>query len=518
MSSGAQPSAPLPLLWTAWLVAVVFGLVLFLDVMLYSFPLPFLPQHLQDLGYSAAEISVAIALYWSVSVFTLGAYTMWSSSKYKKVVNRELVVGVAIALNAAGALCCSALPVYGVFLSVRCLQGMTSALSWIYCMVLLIDLFPSSSRGLGISIMFAGNSLGEVAGPVVGASLYRFAGLRAAFLSVGCFGVLVAVSFMLALVVHGKALRARLIVELLQAGHDSASAGALPEEQDLRPGGQAGAPDQSIEDEPAEASAQRVKVLSELPPNVTSSTLQLTSVRYQSEPAAMLNDASQPALQGDIVVRSWRQLGSLSDRVVLALSLSVLLTGGTRAAVDVILPLYSDNTLKRDEFTVGMLFAGQTIAYGLASVASGALVTTAHIRLVMGTAQALFAVAAALLLLTESIAIVSIMVAVMGGTMGCNSLCASQWVSDRAKQLEPEGVSIESVMAAYNLMWFGGYAAGGLLAGAPSAADAANQRLLLVLAGVSIGLFVVLFWNLTRGSYVFALPHSAAAEPESLLP
>ena len=201
--------------WSGWLLAFALSGVLFIDVLTYSFPIPFLPQVLDAQGYSALDISLVMSTFFFCSIATLIANTyiatchglqqqqQLSDSRQTQLYHRRTVcILIALLFNSCSTLFSGLFPTYTIFLIARALQGAASGLSWIFSLSMVADLFPKRVRGVAVSIVFAGNTLGEVAGPVAGGSLYTSLGTSGAFFVVSAVGFSFSAFFAVASILH----------------------------------------------------------------------------------------------------------------------------------------------------------------------------------------------------------------------------------------------------------------------------------------------------------------------------
>ena len=177
--SAASPAPPVPLIRrNSYRVATVTSLIA-LDILFYAFPLPFLPQHLSAAGHSAASISMLLASTSYAALFVGSGLVLVESRRRVPRSERRflfLIAACAVAMTACAA-AQAVLPVYNVLLICRLVAGGVSQTVWSFGLALAASLGPVAGIKATAWCM-AGNSLGEVLGPLFGSTLFGMGGVR----------------------------------------------------------------------------------------------------------------------------------------------------------------------------------------------------------------------------------------------------------------------------------------------------------------------------------------------------
>ena len=177
--SAASPAPPVPLIRrNSYRVATVTSLIA-LDILFYAFPLPFLPQHLSAAGHSAASISMLLASTSYAALFVGSGLVLVESRRRVPRSERRflfLIAACAVAMTACAA-AQAVLPVYNVLLVCRLVAGGVSQTVWSFGLALAASLGPVAGIKATAWCM-AGNSLGEVLGPLFGSTLFGMGGVR----------------------------------------------------------------------------------------------------------------------------------------------------------------------------------------------------------------------------------------------------------------------------------------------------------------------------------------------------
>ena len=177
--SAASPAPPVPLIRrNSYRVATVTSLIA-LDILFYAFPLPFLPQHLSAAGHSAASISMLLASTSYAALFVGSGLVLVESRRRVPRSERRflfLIAACAVAMTACAA-AQAVLPVYNVLLLCRLVAGGVSQTVWSFGLALAASLGPVAGIKATAWCM-AGNSLGEVLGPLFGSTLFGMGGVR----------------------------------------------------------------------------------------------------------------------------------------------------------------------------------------------------------------------------------------------------------------------------------------------------------------------------------------------------
>jgi multidrug resistance protein len=152
---------------------------LFSDVLFYSLLLPLLPE-LRSL-YNVTEFQTQ--LFFSLYALALILFTPLVGLLTDRLGHKPLMVGGGIGLLAAtGLFLLSGDPF--LLLTARFFQGASTAVNWTSGLSLISDLHEEQEKGKAMGIAMSGMSLGVLAGPILGAFLYKAIGLKGAFLIV----------------------------------------------------------------------------------------------------------------------------------------------------------------------------------------------------------------------------------------------------------------------------------------------------------------------------------------------
>lgn len=179
-----------------------------LDILCYSFPLPFMPEFLASRGHTARETSVLLSSF-SFAAFASGATIVVAQSALPArggdaVRRRCALLAVAAMAMAAVSAVQAALPSYGALVVARSLQGAISQLSWSVGLALAVSLPPCAGVAATAWAM-TGNSVGEVAGPLYGAALHSLGGLRLPYMGAAVLCALISLAFVATAVVGAPA-------------------------------------------------------------------------------------------------------------------------------------------------------------------------------------------------------------------------------------------------------------------------------------------------------------------------
>ncbi len=148
-----------------WRVGAVTALIC-LDILCYSFPMPFMPEFLASRGHTARETSVLLSSF-SFAAFASGgtivvAQSMLPAKGGDALRRRCWLLAVAAAAMAAVSGVQALLPSYRAMVVARSLQGAISQLSWSVGLALAASLPPCAGVAATAWAM-TGNSMGEVA-------------------------------------------------------------------------------------------------------------------------------------------------------------------------------------------------------------------------------------------------------------------------------------------------------------------------------------------------------------------
>ena len=161
----------------AWLV-ISLGLLLLLDICFYTFPLPFLGEHLMQLGHTSADIAQLVASFTYTGLVAAVVVLVRSFKSPRRTLSHRYatLAGVTLAV-AAGAFAQALSPSYPVILIGRLVQGAGAQLAWSNAQVAAASLGPVAGIKASAMVM-GGASLGEVVGPQFGARCFSLGGVR----------------------------------------------------------------------------------------------------------------------------------------------------------------------------------------------------------------------------------------------------------------------------------------------------------------------------------------------------
>ncbi|MGH7263697.1 MAG: MFS transporter [Candidatus Rokuibacteriota bacterium] len=145
-----------------------------------------LPLHLRTLGASDALVGVVMGLYSGTSILCQPVVGVWVDR-----VGRRPFMLVGAALAALGALGFAAAPeALSLFLLLRVVQGMGSAMYFVSNFTLIVDLVPAARRGQALGIFGISGLTSTAVGPALGEVIVRAWGFRVFFLATASLAVL----------------------------------------------------------------------------------------------------------------------------------------------------------------------------------------------------------------------------------------------------------------------------------------------------------------------------------------
>ncbi len=179
---------------TKWRTACLSTLI-GLDILGYSFPIPFLPQHLAQAGHGAAAVSRILSSF-SLSALATGVGLVWFESRKEsdRPASQQYALLALTAVGMALSLLAQALrPTANVLLAGRVAQGFFSQIAWGLGLASAASLY-SVWGTTAVAWVMVGNAVGEVAGPVVGGGLFAAGGLRLPYFASAAMSMLLCLS------------------------------------------------------------------------------------------------------------------------------------------------------------------------------------------------------------------------------------------------------------------------------------------------------------------------------------
>jgi predicted MFS family arabinose efflux permease len=153
-----------------------------LDVMFYSFPLPFFPDLLGSFGKTNSQIACLASTYSYSALFTGIVLLVFQGYQKHQLADRDCwrVLAIAAAFMTLISFLQATYPTYAIILTTRCLQGAVSQFCWTYALALGMRL-PPLFRASCVAWISSGESIGELAGPWFGSVLYQLGGVHCPF-------------------------------------------------------------------------------------------------------------------------------------------------------------------------------------------------------------------------------------------------------------------------------------------------------------------------------------------------
>ena len=156
--------------------------LILLDITFYTFPLPFLADHLTQTGHHPSEITNLVAAFTYsglVAGFAILVRELRRTAPRTARQRCQTLAAVACIMAAcAGAQALA--PTYGVLFATRLVQGAATQVAWCSALATAAGLRPVAGVKATAWIM-TGNSLGEVVGPPFGSVLFGLGGVRMPF-------------------------------------------------------------------------------------------------------------------------------------------------------------------------------------------------------------------------------------------------------------------------------------------------------------------------------------------------
>ncbi|GAA5994605.1 MFS transporter [Rhodotorula paludigena] len=161
-------------------ISLTVGFGLLVDTSALSLPVPVIPFHLEDLGYSDVEGKTG----WLIAAFAAGLIVSsppcaWLGARFK---NRQWPLLGGLACMAGAQILFMEVDNYAAMVVARVLQGCSGTVLWTIGLALISDSVPEERIGTVLGRVMAGFSIGQALGPPVGGSLYRRFGFRAPFI------------------------------------------------------------------------------------------------------------------------------------------------------------------------------------------------------------------------------------------------------------------------------------------------------------------------------------------------
>ena len=210
----ATPPAPPPASALApWLAVLSVGIGAFALVTTEFLPVGLLPSIAAELGVTEGHAGLTVTLPGLIAAFAAIFVTVGSS----KVDRRHVIMSLIALLVASNLIVALSPSFYGVLFG-RILLGVGVGGFWAIGGTLGARLVPEASAGRATAIIFAGISLGTVAGVPAGALIGELAGWRAAFGAASALALLVllAQAFLLPPVAPTQVVRLRQLPLLLR--------------------------------------------------------------------------------------------------------------------------------------------------------------------------------------------------------------------------------------------------------------------------------------------------------------
>ncbi|SHF20612.1 Predicted arabinose efflux permease, MFS family [Desulfofundulus australicus DSM 11792] len=161
------------------------NLAVFLDTVLYGIIVPIMPYYATGAGASTTEVGLIFAaLSAGLLLASVPAGLACDRYGYRPV----MVLGMA-GLTATTLLFLISHSVWLMIIS-RLLQGAAAAATWSAGLALVAVLYPPQLRGQKMGLVMATTGAGTIVGPVLGGTLYQFAGYAFPFLLMAGAGAL----------------------------------------------------------------------------------------------------------------------------------------------------------------------------------------------------------------------------------------------------------------------------------------------------------------------------------------
>ncbi|MBE3585243.1 MFS transporter [Desulfofundulus thermocisternus] len=169
---------------TGYLFTLI-NLAVFLDTVLYGIIVPVIPYYATSVGASTTELGLIFAaLSAGLLLASVPAGLACDRYGYRPV----MVLGMA-GLTISTLIFIISRSVWLLVIS-RLLQGIAAAATWSAGLALVAVLYPPRLRGQKMGIVMTSTGLGTIIGPVLGGTLYQFAGYAFPFLVTAGAGAL----------------------------------------------------------------------------------------------------------------------------------------------------------------------------------------------------------------------------------------------------------------------------------------------------------------------------------------
>jgi predicted MFS family arabinose efflux permease len=170
-----------------WAVAGAMALCQFTDNFVFSFPLTFVPQQLEILDYSSADISVLVGAFaWAnqlsfllLTLYLCGAEPQAQGRVQLRQQLRMLLLAAFVHYTTT--LTMAMFPNFEVMTACRFLQGSVSPVVSVYGLTVVAACFADTARALPIALVIAGSCGGELLGSFAGGYLFYLGGMRFPF-------------------------------------------------------------------------------------------------------------------------------------------------------------------------------------------------------------------------------------------------------------------------------------------------------------------------------------------------
>jgi DHA1 family L-arabinose/isopropyl-beta-D-thiogalactopyranoside export protein-like MFS transporter/DHA1 family inner membrane transport protein len=169
----------------AWAALAVLSLAAFSFVTAELLPIGLLTVMAEDLGRSRSQVGLLVSGYAIVVVLASVPLTLLTQH-----IPRRRLLGVTLAVFAAGNLWSALAGSYPMLAGARLLTALTQALFWSIAAPVVTGLFPVGVRGKVVGLFSAGAATAPVLGVPIGTWAGQQAGWRAAFLGLAVAGLL----------------------------------------------------------------------------------------------------------------------------------------------------------------------------------------------------------------------------------------------------------------------------------------------------------------------------------------
>ncbi|KAJ8521761.1 hypothetical protein ONZ45_g1574 [Pleurotus djamor] len=160
---------------SSWFVTTVVGFGIFVDVLVYTILIPVSPFYLNHKGYD----NVPALVGWLLTAFSFGLVTCTIPLAIlsERFNSRKWPLVSGLLVLAASQFMFWEAPYYPIMVVARIIQGVSSALVWIFGLALICDCTPPEVVGRQLGFAMSGFALGTVLGPPLGSLLYDHFGM-----------------------------------------------------------------------------------------------------------------------------------------------------------------------------------------------------------------------------------------------------------------------------------------------------------------------------------------------------